>query len=137
MATSAIYFTTPGQAQTQVTTLNAAVDGTGTIGTNMIQVLAGSTNGRRISRVRCIHALATAASANKISFFVSYDNGTTKRFLCDVALAAIGALSATQRGGYAEVPELVGKVLIGTTAILYAACWISQAANIDVEYNDA
>lgn len=137
MATAALYFTTPGQASTQALNANTAVDGTGTVGTNMMQLVAGTAAGRRISRVRCIHAIATAPSANKVTFFVSYDNGTTKRFLCDVALASGSALSATVRSVYAEVPELVGKVLQGTTAILYAAVWIAQAANIDVEYNDA
>ncbi len=133
MASTPIYFTTPGTANVQVSVANASVV-TYTTGQ---QVLAGTAAGRRISRVRVAHVLDTAPSANKVSFWISTDNGTTKRFLCDVLLGTPGAPSATVRDGYAEVPELVGKVLAGTTNILYATSWIAQAANIDVEYNDA
>ena len=133
MATTPIYFTTPGVANVQVTAANASV-ATYTTGQ---QVLVGTASGRRISRVRVAHAIDAAPSSNKVSFWISTDNGTTKRFVCDGLLGTPGASSATVRVGYAEVPELVGKVLFGTTNILYATSWIAQAANIDVEYNDA
>jgi hypothetical protein len=133
MATAAIYFTTPGAANIQVSTANASV----VTATTVVSLLVGTAAGRRISRVRVAHCLDTAPSANKVSFWISTDNGVTKRFLCDVLLGVPGAPSATVRAAYAEVPELVGKVLFGTTNILYASSWIAQAANVDIEYNDA
>jgi hypothetical protein len=132
MSTTALYFTTPGQAQVQVSTANTALDGTGTL----VQLVAGSSNGRRIARVRAASAVATPA-AQKLTFFESTDGGATKRFLCDALLASSSAASATVRSVYTEVPELVGKVLGNVNNVLYVAAWIAQAANVTAEYNDA
>lgn len=130
MATTPQYAATPGRANVQVSAANTNIDGTGTI----VTVAAGTTAGRRIRRVAVTGALATGA-ANMIRFFISTDNGTTNRFLCDVALTA-ATVSATVRGQYAEVPELVGLILQGTSTLLRAATHVAQATNIDAEYGD-
>jgi hypothetical protein len=132
MATTPQYAATPGRANVQVSTANTAIDGTG--GASIVTVVAGTANGRRIRRVGVTGAVA-AGVANRISFFISTDNGTTNRFLCDVALSA-ATVSATIRGQYAEVPELVGLILTGTTHLLRAATHVAQATNIDAEYGD-
>lgn len=130
MATAPQYAATPGRANVQVSAANTAIDGTGTI----VTVAAGTTAGRRIRRVAVTGALATGA-ANMVRFFISTDNGTTNRFLCDVALTA-ATVSATVRGQYAEVPECVGLILQGTSTLLRAATHVAQATNIDAEYGD-
>jgi hypothetical protein len=130
MAAAPQYAATPGRAQAQVTAANTAIDGTGTL----VTVVSGTAAGRRIRRVAVTGAVATGL-ANRISFFISTDSGTTNRFLCDVTLAA-ATISATVRGQYAEVPELAGLILTGTTHLLRAAPHIAQATNIDVEHGD-
>jgi hypothetical protein len=130
MANTPQYAATPGRALVQVTAVNAAIDGSGTL----VTVVAGTANGRRLRRVAVTGAVATGL-ANRISFFISTDNGTTNRFLCDVTLPA-ATVSATVRGQYAEVPELAGLILQGATTLLRASPHINQAANIDCEYGD-
>lgn len=130
MATNPQYAAPPGRANVQVSTANTNIDGTGTIAT----VVAGTANGRRVRRVAVTGAVS-AGSANMIRFFISTDNGTTNRFLCDVALSA-ATVSATVRGQYAEVPELVGLMLQGTSTLLRAATNNAQATNVDCEYAD-
>lgn len=130
MATAPVYAATPGRANVQVSTANTAIDGSGTI----VTVVAGTTNGRRIRRVAVTGAAATG-SANRISFFISTDNGSTNRFLCDVLLSA-ATISATVRGQYAEIPELAGVMLQNTNTLLRAATHVAQATNVDCEYAD-
>lgn len=138
MASSALYFTTPGVAQAAVSVANTNLDGaTGTY----VLVVSSSVSGRRIARVRCTTGIAGASAANKITFFESNDGGATKKFLCDCIVQS-GAItpSATVRSAYTEVPELVGMVLANATLgnnQLYAAGWIGQLTNIKVEFNDA
>lgn len=130
MAANPQYAATPGRALAQVTAANTGIDGTGTL----VTVVAGTANGRRIRRVAVTGAVA-AGVANMIRFFISTDNGATNRFLCDVPLAA-ATVSATVRGQYAEVPELAGLLLQGTTTLLRAATHVAQASNIDAEFAD-
>lgn len=130
MATNPQYAATPGRANIQVTAANTGIDGTGTL----VTVVAGTANGRRVRRVAVTGAVATGA-ANMIRFFISTDNGTTNRFLCDVALSA-ATVSATVRGQYAEVPELVGLMLQGTSTLLRASTHVAQATNVDCDYAD-
>lgn len=130
MAAAPQYAATPGRALAQVSTANTAIDGTGTL----VTVATGTAAGRRIRRVAVTGAVATGV-ANMIRFFISTDNGTTNRFLCDVPLSA-ATVSATVRGQYAEVPELAGLILTGTNHLLRAATVVAQATNIDVEHGD-
>jgi hypothetical protein len=130
MATTPQYAATPGRANVQVSAANTAIDGTGTI----VTVVAGTVDGRRVRRVAVTGAVATGL-ANRISFFISTDNGSTNRFLCDVLLSA-ATVSGTVRGQYAEIPELVGVVLQGTSTLLRAATHVAQATNVDCEYAD-
>ena len=132
MAASPIYFTTPGNVTNQLTAANVALDGT-----SAVSLLVGTAAGRRVSRARLSTAILTAPAAQKITFFLSTDNGVTKRFLCDVLLLAASAPAAGVRSTYVEVPELVGLVMQSTNTILYAASWIAQATNVALEYNDA
>ena len=131
MATNPQYAATPGRASVAAsTTANTGVDGTGTFAT----VVSGTANGRRIRRVAVSGAAATG-TANSIRFFISPDTGTTKRFLCDVLLAA-ATPSSTVRAQYAEVPELVGLILQGTATQILVANNTGQATNVDCEYAD-
>ena len=132
MATNPQYAATPGRANVAAsTTANTAIDGTGS---NFVSVVSGTANGRRIRRVAVTGAASTGV-ANSIRFFISLDSGTTKRFLCDVLLAA-ATISQTVRGQYAEVPELVGLILQGTTTQLLITNSTTQATNVDCEYAD-
>jgi hypothetical protein len=131
MATNPQYAATPGRANV-ATGSTAATDMTGSSTT---AVVSGTANGRRIRRVAVSHNTAPTSNANVVRFFISLDSGTTKRFLCDVALSA-ATISATVRGQYAEVPELVGLILQGTTTQLYAGPYAAQSQVVDCEYAD-
>lgn len=132
MAANPQYAATPGRANVQVSAALTAIDGSG--GASIVTVVAGTANGRRIRRV-AVTGAAAAGVANMIRFFISTDNGTTNRFLCDVALPA-ATVSATVRGQYAEVPELAGLLLQGTTTLLRASTHVAQATNVDAEFAD-
>lgn len=127
MATSPQYAATPGRTNIGLSSANTASDGSG----SLVQMVAGSANGRRIRRV----AVSLASSSNRIHFYISPDGGTTKRFLCDVLLPG-SSPGASARAAYAEVPELVGVILANANAILYAATHVAQPANVDCEYAD-
>lgn len=135
MATAALYYTTPGNAQPNLDspTANASV----ITATNVVTAVTGTTNGRRISRVRVGSRIDTTPAANRLVFFLSTDGGTNKRYLCDVLLASASTGSATVRSPYAEVPELVGLVLQSTNSILYVGSWTTQSSVCSIEYNDA
>ena len=130
MATNPQYAATPGRANV-VTGGTASTDMSGSSTTS---VVSGTANGRRIRRVAVSQGV-TSAVATTVRFFISLDSGTTKRFLCDVALSA-ATISNTVRGQYAEVPELVGLILQGTTTQLSAGTFQGQATNVDCEYAD-
>jgi len=137
MATSPIYFTTPGNAQvnldapTAQSTINTASP------TAVVSALVGTAAGRRVSRVRAASRLDTTPAANKLTFWLSTDGGANKRFVCDVLLASASTSSATVRTPYVEVPELVGLVLQSTNTILYVGSYTTQASTLNIEYNDA
>lgn len=135
MATSPIYFTTPGNAQVNLDapTANATV----ITSTNVVSALVGTSAGRRVSRVRAASRIDTTPAANRLTFWISTDGGTNKRFLCDVLLASASTGSATVRTPYVEVPELVGLVLQSSNSILYVGSWTTQASTLNIEYNDA
>lgn len=138
MAAAPVYYTIPGGLLVQAAAANTAVDGSGTLGTNIYQGPAGlAAAGRQILRVRAITAVATDPVAQRVSFFRSLDGGATKRFICDALIPDIGAVSAILRAGMVEVPELVGFVFAkSTNDNLYVAVHVAQATNIMFEYAD-
>lgn len=107
----------------QVSTANTALDGSGTIGT----LTTGTASGVVIESVT-IKAAGTN-TAGMIRFFVSVDNGSTKRLVAEVNATATTP-SATVTSFTAQVPSLVGLVLLGTTSILYASTEKAEAFNI-------
>jgi hypothetical protein len=134
MSTTVNYFGTV-QAPTvvQLTAANTAMDGTGTAP----EIAQGVAAGRRISKIRCANAITGAPAAQRVGIFESLDSGTTKRFLCDVLIPSGSAVAAGVRSQYVEIPEIVGKILVGSTHRLYAASHIAQAVNVITEYEDA
>jgi hypothetical protein len=77
--------------------------------TNTVQLLAGQTNGARVTKIT---ALARATnSATELQLYASTDGGTTKRFIKSVLLASYSVSTSTaQTGGdflYTENSPLV------------------------------
>lgn len=133
MATAAQYVTQPTIDLTIVNTANTARDGTGTLATVASGPTAAAANGvgERINRV-VIQAHQTT-TAGVIRFFLSLDNGTTKRLILEKLVPAITP-STTVAAFRIEVPELVGMVLPGGgVANLYASTNAGETFSIYVE----
>lgn len=135
MATTAQFTAQPSIEITQINTASAGVrDATG------VTVCAGPSSsaaagvGKRINR-SVIQAIGTT-TAGAVRFFVSNDNGATKRLYVEKGISGITA-SATQAPFRTEVPELVGLVLPGVSgsngSYLYASSEIGNTFNIIVE----
>lgn len=121
MATQPQYTAQPILEYVQINTANANRDGTGTLGTLTTgpNVSAGSGVGKRIIRVTVCSTGTTAAGV--IRFFLSNDNGTTKRLLCEKIVPAVTP-STTLAAWRTEVAELVGLILPGGTGnIVYVS----------------
>lgn len=125
------------------THVNTARDGSGTSSTFSLiasgpAVAQASGVGKRILRVSLVEVQAAvgAGTANVVRFFISTDNGTTKRLICEKAVPAVTS-STTAIGYRTEVPELVGLVLPGgtgaSTISLYANLHTSANYHITVE----
>lgn len=129
MSTSAVYFNAPDLTVTGTpATANTNLDGTGTI----TQVAAGvAAPGKRIARATVSAAGATAS--NRMSFFLSVDNGSTWKFFCDVLIPS-ASVSSTVRAPAVDVPELAGVLLTGTTHLLGAAPHAAQVQNVTIEW---
>ena len=133
MATQPQYTTQPILEYVQVTTANTNRDGSGTLATVCTgpNTSAGNGVGKRIFRVT-IQSTATT-TAGVIRFFLSTDNGTSKRMICEKIVPAVtpGTTIAAWR---TEVAELVGLILPGGTGnILYATTNNTETFNIFVE----
>jgi hypothetical protein len=126
MATTAQYGSTPLNEISQVTAANTARDGTGTMGVGV----AGTTAGKFIRRV-VIQATGTVTNG-VVRFFESVDSGTTRRLLHEVIVTATTP-SVTQAAFRVEVPELVGKVLAGTTNLIYPSTNNAETFNVFFE----
>lgn len=123
MATQAQYGATPLNEIQQIATANTARDGTGTMSTGV----AGTAAGKFIRRV-VIQATGTT-TANVVRFFESTDNGTTRRLILEVVIPAVTP-STSVAAHRTEVPELVGKVLAGTTNLIYASTNNAETYNV-------
>jgi len=133
MATTAQYTAQPILEYAQLTAANTGRDGTGTLVTICTgpSTAAAAGVGQRINRIQ-VDATGTT-TAGMIRFFLSLDNGTTNRMLCEKVVSAItvGASTAAFR---TEVPELVGLILPGGgQALLRAATEKGETFNVIVE----
>ena len=133
MATTAQFTVQPNLEYSQLTTANTNRDGTGTI----VTVASGPTAsaaagvGERISRV-IVQATGTT-TAGVIRFYLSLDNGTTNRLICERLVAAITP-STSVAAFRMEVNELAGLVLPGgNTALLRASTNNTETFNVIVE----
>ena len=129
MATQAQYVATPKNGVAQVSVANTNRDGTGTLET----VYQAGTSGSRIDALQ-IQATATT-TAGMIRFFISNDNGTTKRLVGEVAVTAI-----TPSATVAAFSTIIGNGITGSfltkglvmqaNAILYASTHNAETFNI-------
>jgi len=127
MAALATYASTPVGALAQVTTANTNVDGTGTLGTTMINVIQGSTNGTRIDSISIV-AAGTVATDTMLRFFLF--DGTSTRLWKEVPIKATTADQYTQN--YAVDLTNLGLVLPNNSWYLRAAIHTSTSVNIAV-----
>jgi len=133
MATQPQYTTQPILEYVQISTINTNRDGTGTLGTVCTGPNTSAANGvgKRIIRLAVQATVTTTAGV--IRFFISNDNGTTKRLVCEKIVPAVTP-STTVAAWRVEVPELVGLILPGGTGnILYAGTEKGEAFNIICE----
>ncbi len=87
--TTPIFPATPKTWYGQVSAANTNRDGTGTV----VTIITGSANGSRIDRIR-IKAIVTT-TAGMIRFYISLDNGTTKRLYHEEVVSAITVAAST------------------------------------------
>ena len=133
MATSAQYTAQPILEYAQVTT----ADTSRTAPTNTVEITAGPNTaagngvGKRIMRVTIQSTAST--NAGVIRFFLSLDNGTTDRLICEKIVPAVTP-STSVAAWRTEVAELVGLILPGGTANkIYATTNNTETFNIIVE----
>jgi uridylate kinase len=110
----------------QATTANTARDGSGTLATVTTGVAAGAV----IEEVTVV-AIATTA-LGMVRFFLSTDNGATKRLIFELRVPVITVGTSTP-AFTSHVDALVGLVLTGTTSILYASTNNTETFNILVQ----
>lgn len=123
--TTPIYSLTPFIASSQVSAANTNRDGTGTI----VTVTAGTTNGRRIDRIRIKATVTTTAGMVRLYI----DDGTNVRLWQEQPIAA-GTVSASAAGvEYSIVPPdpyAPLLVLPSTSYILKASTHNAEAINV-------
>lgn len=137
MASTAQYTAQPILEYAQVTTADSSLTSptTSTTVCSGPAVTAASGVGKRINRV-CIVPTATT-SATTIRFFITLDNGTTKRLLVEKIIPAVTVTAGSTAVPRQEVPELVGLILPGgtggSTCSLIASTSVTATTNIIVE----
>lgn len=127
MAALATYASTPVGALAQVTTANTSVDGTGTLGTTMMNVIQGSANGTRIDTISII-AAGTIATDTMLRFFL-FDGANTKLWK-EVPIKATTADQYTQN--YAVDLTNLGLILPNNNWYLRATIHTNNYVNIAV-----
>lgn len=133
MATTAQFTAQPTIDVAQVSTANTNRDGTGTIVTVSTGPSSSAANGvgKRINRVSVTATGTTTAGA--VRFYISTDNGTTNRMICERIVPAITP-STTLQVFRAEIGELVGLTLVGGgNCLLRASTNNAETFNILVE----
>ena len=107
----------------QVSAANTNRDGSGTV----VELTKGTVAGVVLEQVRIEAAGVT--TSGMIRFFLSIDNGATKRLFCEKPVTAITP-SATTQAFSALVDDLVGLTLQDANTILYAATHNAEVFNI-------
>ena len=133
MATTAQFTAQPTIDIAQVSTANTNRDGTGTIVTVATGPSATAANGvgKRIMRVTV--AATGTTTAGVIRFYISTDNGTTNRLICERLVTAITP-STSVAIFRSEIGELVGLTLVGGgNCLLRASTNNAETFNIMVE----
>ena|SRR6266705_491518 len=123
--TSPIFSLTPVIASVQVTAANTNRDGTGTV----VTVVAGSTNGRRIDRIKIKATVTTTAGMVRLYI----DDGTNVRLWTEIPVTAV-TVSASAASFEANLtptdPYAPLLVLPTSTYILKASTHNAEAINI-------
>lgn len=127
MAALATYASTPVGALAQVTTANTNVDGTGTLGTTIMNVIQGAASGTRIDTISII-AAGTIATDTMLRFFL-FDGSSTKLWK-EVPIKATTSDQYTQN--YAVDLTNLGLVLPNSNWYLRATIHTSNYVNIAV-----
>lgn len=133
MATTAQFTAQPTIDIAQVSTANTNRDGTGTLVTIASGPSASAANGvgKRVNRVTV--AATGTTTAGVIRFYISTDNGTTNRLICERLVTAITP-STSVAVFRAEIGELVGLMLVGGgNCLLRASTNNAETFNIMVE----
>ena len=133
MATTAQFTAQPTIDISQISSANTNRDGTGTLVTISSGPSTAAANGvgKRINRV-VIQATGTT-TANVVRFYISVDNGTTNRLICEKLISAITP-STSIAAFRSEVTELVGLMLVGGgNCLLRASTNNAETYNIIVE----
>lgn len=94
------------------TTANVKSDGTGTVGTDMLKVVTGGTDGTRIEKLRFCPTASTAATATTASmirvFYSTVGSGATTNantfLIAEVPAPAQTADQTTTATNYIEIP---------------------------------
>jgi hypothetical protein len=125
--TAPIFTLTPVIASAQVSAANTNRDGTGTV----VTVVAGSTNGRRIDRIKIKATVTTTAGMVRLYI----DDGTNVRLWTEVPVSAI-TVSASQPGFETNLgptdPYAPLLVLPSSSYILKASTHNAEAINVQV-----
>jgi len=133
MATTAQYTAQPNLEISQVTTANTNRDGTGTLVTIATGPAAAAADGVGERIIRVTVCATGTTTAGVIRFFISLDNGTTNRLICEKLVPAITP-STSVAAFRMEVSELVGTMLPGGgQALLRASTNNTETFNILVE----
>ena len=133
MATTAQFTAQPTIDISQISSANTNRDGTGTLVTISSGPSTAAANGvgKRINRV-VIQATGTTTT-NVVRFYISVDNGTTNRLICEKLISAITP-STSIAAFRSEVTELVGLMLVGGgNCLLRASTNNAETYNIIVE----
>jgi hypothetical protein len=140
MSTSAQYATAPGNEYVQISSANTNRDGTGSLGTvcSGPATTSGAGVGKRLRRIT-ITATGTT-TAGMVRFFISNDNGTTKRLIYEQVVSAITVGAST--AGFTATPQYFEGMVLGgrsdgtsaTNVILYASTHNAETFNIVAEW---
>lgn len=132
MALSPQYAATPVIGIAQVSQANTARDGTGTLGTTIMNVLTGSANGTRIRRIEVQATGATAAGMVRLFLH----DGTNTRLFLEVPITAItpSGTVAAFTSTYTDMltPDVLPLTLPSTSWSIRATIHNTEASPVNV-----
>jgi hypothetical protein len=133
MASTPTFPSTPRQGDVTISTANTARDGTGTLGT----ILSAAAAGTHVYGISITAGGTTTAGVVRI--FISNDNGTTKRLLEEILVAAFTPSTtvavwsgASKRATWAK-PIILGA---STNNILYASTHNAETFYVHADAGD-